>query len=135
MKSSDPAKITHLHPYAWLWEPLASEPSLLLKSMFGAKAVYLHGQIMFCFMAKDPPWRGILVCTDRERHAALIRDFPKLKPHPVLSKWLYLEDSTDDFDRQAEKLVRLAARRDERIGVTPKASKSRRRGRLPRKGL
>ncbi len=112
--------IVRLHPYAWLWEPLAGEPSFILKSMFGAKAVYLRGQIMLCFMAKEPPWQGVLICTDRERHTALQRDFPSAKPHPVLPKWLYLEDSEDDFDRQAERLVKLVASGDERIGVVPK---------------
>ena len=113
-------KITLLHPYAWLWEPLASEPSFLLKSMFGAKAVYLRGQIMLCFMAKDPPWRGVLICTDRERHPALRRDLPQAKPHPILPKWLYLPDEADNFDRLAEKLVKLVQRGDERIGVVSK---------------
>jgi len=124
-------KITRLHPYAWLWEPLAGEPSFILKSMFGAKAVYLRGQLMLCFMAKEPPWQGILICTDRERHAALLRDFPQAMLHPVLPKWLYLADSADDFDRQAEKLVRLVAEKDPRIGVIPKARKSSRRRRGP----
>lgn len=124
--------IVRLHPYAWLWEPLANEPSFLLKSMFGAKAVYLRGQIMLCFMAKEPPWQGVLICTDRERHAALQREFPSAKPHPILAKWLYLEDSADDFDRQAERLVQLVARRDERIGIVPQAEHTGRQRKRPR---
>lgn len=43
------------------------------------------------------------------------------KPHPILTKWLYLEDSVEDFDRQAEQLVRLVAGRDARIGVVREA--------------
>jgi hypothetical protein len=93
--------------------------------MFGAKAVYLRGQIMLCFMAKDSPWRGVLICTDRERHEALRRDLPQAKPHPVLSKWLYLPDEGDNFDRQAEKLVKLVQRGDERIGVVPQPRRRR----------
>jgi len=127
--------LQRLHPYAWLWEPLMDDPTFLLRSMFGAKAVYLHGKIMLCFMARDEdPWRGVLICTDRERHCALLADFPEAKPHPVLPKWLYLPDSFDAFDRQAERLVRLVARQDPRIGVIPKP-RTRRRAGSPRRKI
>lgn len=110
-----------VHPYAWLWEPLESEPSFLLRPMFGTKAVYLDGKLVFCFAARKEPWRGVLVGTEREHHASLIAEFPELSPHPVLPKWLYLPDSLDSFDRLAERLVALARSRDPRLGVVPKA--------------
>ncbi|MBX3434611.1 MAG: hypothetical protein KF847_14930 [Pirellulales bacterium] len=119
-------RIKVVHPYAWLWEPLASDASFELRAMFGAKAVYLKGRLTFCFMAKAEPWRGVLVATDRDRHASLMADFPALSPHPVLRKWLYLPESSEAFEPVAEDLVRLARQYDSRIGVDPRPKKRKR---------
>ncbi len=100
--------------------------------MFGAKSVYLDGKLMLCFCHGEAPWHGVLVCTDRPHHAALLADLPALAPHPVLPKWLYLPADTDDFDRVAPRLVALARRRDPRLGVTPKPRKKKRRTERPR---
>lgn len=62
----------------------------------------------------------MLVVTEREHHASLKADFPSLRPHPILPKWLYLPDSAADFERCAERLVARAKSRDPRIGVFPK---------------
>ena len=122
----DIVPIKVVHPYAWLWEPLESDASFVLRAMFGAKAVYLNGKLMFCFMAKAEPWRGVLLATEREHHASLMADFPLLSPHPVLQKWLYLRESSEAFESVAQELVRLARQRDSRIGVTPQPRKRKR---------
>jgi hypothetical protein len=122
----DIVRINVVHPYAWLWEPLESDASFVLRSMFGSKAVYLNGKLMFCFMTKAEPWGGLLVATDREQHASLVADFPTLSPHPVLRKWLYLRESSEAFEQVAEVLVRLARQGDSRIGVTPQPRKRKR---------
>ena len=109
-----------VHPYAWLWEPLESEASFLLRPMFGTRAAYIDGRLVLCFSAGEEPWRGVLVCTDRTHHGSLIAEFPALVPHPVLPKWLYLSDSIDAFERLAERLVSMARRRDPRIGINPR---------------
>jgi hypothetical protein len=117
------------HPYQWLWEPLEGEPSLVLAPMFGTRAAYLDGRLYLCFSARREPWRGLLVCTDRDRQASLRADFPSLVPHPVLPKWLYLAEADAAFERTAAALVALARRRDPRLGVAPKPGRrSRRRG-------
>ena len=85
--------------------------------MFGGKAVYLDARMQLCFFAKEEPWRGMMVCTDRSLQAALRGEFPALSPHPVLPKWLYLPEASDDFERVGQRLVTLALRRDPRIGV------------------
>ena len=113
------------HPYEWLWEPLAGEATFVLRSMFGAKAAYLDGKLMLCFMAKEEPWRGVLVCTDRSHQPALQAEFPELKPHAILPKWLYLPESADRFETVAVALVGLARRRDARLGVVPPPRKRR----------
>ena len=108
-----------VHRYAWLWEPLQDEPSFVLRAMFGTKAVYLGGRLTLCFSAQAEPWRGVLVCTDRPHHAALMAEFPDLAPHPILPKWLYLPDAAATFERTAERLVARVRQRDPRIGVEP----------------
>ena len=93
--------------------------------MFGTKAVYLDGQLVFCFAAKSEPWRGVLVCTDRVHQASLRAEFPALSPHPILPKWLYLPEAENDFERVAERLVRAVRGRDPRIGVAASGKKRR----------
>jgi hypothetical protein len=123
MRAPDKIKIARVHPHAWLWEPLEADATFVLRPMFGTKAVYLDGKLMFCFAAKKEPWRGLLIATDRSHHASLIAELPSLAPHPILPKWLYLSEASDAFERQAEKLVRLARRHDMRIGVFPPSGK------------
>ncbi len=128
MGKSAPANIDRIHPvhpHHWLWEPLEIDPTFVLRSMFGTKAAYLGGQLMLCFCASQEPWQGMLVCTDRIRHAALLVEFPELVEHPILPKWLYLPESSDRFERTAVRLVSLAIKRDPRIGVTPQPRKTR----------
>lgn len=121
-----PGKVRQPHRYAWLWEPLESDATFVLRSMFGAKAAYLDGKIMLCFCAGEEPWRGVLVCTDRAHHPALLAEFPTLAPHSILAKWLYLPESADRFEPLVTRLVILARQRDPRLGVLPKHKKSRR---------
>jgi hypothetical protein len=100
--------------------------------MFGGKSAYLDGKLMLYFAAKEEPWRGVLVCTDRSHHAALIAAFPALAPHPVLPKWLYLPEAADDFESVASRLVALARRRDPRLGVFPQPRRKTARARSRR---
>ena len=117
------ARIVHRH--AWLWEPLESQPGFLLRSMFGAKAAYLDGRLVLCFCTGEEPWRGLLVPTDRAHHDSLRAEFPALVIHPILTKWLYLPETADAFERTGQTLVTLARRRDARLGVLPQPKKSR----------
>jgi hypothetical protein len=117
------AKAKPVHPHQWLWEALESDPSFVLRPMFGGRAAYLDGRLMLFFAAKTEPWCGVLLCTDRIHHASLQTDFAELTPHPILPKWLYLPETVDTFERTATRLVRLARQRDPRLGVTPQARK------------
>ena len=123
--ADQPLRGRKTHRYEWLWEPLEGDPTFVLRTMFGAKAAYVGGRMMLCFCAGKEPWRGVLVCTDRERHAALQADFPELTPHKILPKWLYLPESADSFERTAAALVGLARRRDPRVGIVPGAKRKR----------
>lgn len=128
-------RVRPIHRHAWLWEPLESDPTFVLRAMFGAKAVYLDGKMVLCFCGGEEPWCGLLVCTDRDRQPALCAEFPVLTPHPILPKWLYLPETADRFEAIAAQLVKLARARDPRLGIVPKprrpqtAKQSRRVGR------
>ncbi len=127
----DTVRAKAVHPLQWLWEPLEADVTFVLRSMFGAKAVYLDGKLMLCFCHGEEPWHGVLVCTDRTQHATLRADLPELAPHPVLPKWLYLSGNGADFDRRAVRVVELARRRDPRLGVMPQPRRPRKKQERP----
>jgi hypothetical protein len=129
MREDPIGRARRVHPYAWLWEPLESDATFVLSSMFGTKVVYLDGKLMLCFSARTEPWRGVLVGTEREHHASLREELPSLAPHPILPKWLYLPESADDFERVAGRLVQLARQRDPRMGARPKEKRPGKKGR------
>ena len=125
-------QVRPVHPLQWLWEPLESDRTFVLRAMFGAKAVYLDGKLMLCFCHGKEPWHGVLICTDRSHHASLVTDLPTLSPHPVLPKWLYLSASAVDFDATGPRLAQLARQRDARLGVAPRPKKRPSRARANR---
>jgi hypothetical protein len=116
-------KLPHKHVLQWLVEPVETEPSFLQKHMFGCQGVYLFGRLVFVLAARAEPWSGLLVCTSHEFHASLIDEYPCLRPHPVLGKWLYLPQTDDAFEENAPKLVLQALEKDPRIGVEPDESR------------
>jgi hypothetical protein len=113
------SNVPHKHVLQWVVEPVETEPSFLQKHMFGCQGIYLFGRLVFVLAAKPEPWNGLLVCTSREFHSSLINEYPSLRPHPVLGKWLYLPQTNETFDENAPKLVLQALRNDPRIGVEP----------------
>jgi len=113
--------------HLWLLDPLADEPTLLVRSMFSGQAVYLDGRMVLYLADRAEPWRGVCVPMERDQHAALIAELPALAPHPALPKWLYLPEAADTFERDAQWLVsRIQAiqARDLRIGIIPPLRKS-----------
>ncbi len=128
-------RATPVHPYAWLWEPLLSRHDVELRRMFSGQSLYIAGRLSLHFVAKEDPWRGVMVCTEREHHAALLADFSDLRPHPILPKWLYLPESADAFEKVARQLVILAGARDPRFGIVSPAKKKSKSSRAARHGL
>ena len=98
-------RLKAVHRHQWLWEPLETEPTCLLRTLVGAKAVNLDGKRMNSFCAREEPWRGLLPGTDQPRHAPLQAEFPELTPHPILPRWLYLPETSDRFERSAVRIV------------------------------
>lgn len=114
-----------VHPLLDLLEPLDGEPTLLVKPMFGGKAVYLDGRFVVFLAYQEEPWRGLLFPTEREHQPALIADRPALVPHAVLSKWLYLSEASPRFETDAAWLIQLVRQRDPRLGIEPGQKKRR----------
>jgi hypothetical protein len=131
-RRQDLGHVRVIHPLQWLWEPLETDRTFMLRSMFGAKAVYLDGKLMLCFCHGQEPWQGMLICTDHGHHASLQAEFSSLSPHPILSKWLYLRVGVSDFELTGEHLVQLVRQRDPRIGIASRPRKKRRPTRAQR---
>jgi len=117
MKTRSPVKSVNRH--RWLLEPLEEEPTLIVRSMFSGLAVYLDGRMVLYLADRAEPWRGVAVPMEREQQAALIADCPALAPHSQLPKWLYLPESAETFERDAQWIVARIRQRDPRIGIVP----------------
>ena len=108
------------HPLQWVVEPLAEEPSYIERAMFGCRGCYLYGRLVLVLAARGKePWNGLLVPTEREHQPTLRRDHKNLIIHPVLKKWLYVPESSDDFEESARAIVESILANDPRIGVEP----------------
>lgn len=119
------------------FEELETNPSFMTKRMFGALAVYLNG-LNVAVLSESPGdrtyrgikykfdiWDGVLIPTNREFHLSLQAEFPELVPHPVLGKWLFLPQQTENFDEILTRIIRLIRRKDIRIGILPGQKKKR----------
>lgn len=113
----------------WMFEPFERDATYVRKRMFGCDAAYVGGRLCVVAADRGEPWNGLLVCTSKERHAALVDGMPALHPHPVLGKWLYVSQHDAAFETIAEKVVSLVLAGDPRIGVEP-TPRSRGRGKL-----
>jgi len=120
-----PKAVKAEHALQWLADPLAGEPTFVLKSWFGGRTIMLDGNHQLFLTTQGEPWQGVLVCTFHEHQDSLRAEFPSLLKHPVLGKWLYLPESGETFERDARRLVQLVRERDPRIGIPPSPKKKR----------
>ncbi|WP_277182516.1 hypothetical protein [Caballeronia sp. BR00000012568055] len=111
----------------WIFDAFEHDETYFRKRMFGCDAAYIDGLLCLIAADRDAPFNGLLVCTSKERHDALMEEMPALKPHPVIGKWLYVPQADADFEDAAARLTALVLARDERIGVEPTPRKSRRK--------
>jgi hypothetical protein len=130
LKRTMPSKIRN--SLLWIFDALEREATYVRKPMFGCDAAYLDG--LLCLIAADraTPFNGLLVATSHDRQEALIGEFPALRPHPVLGKWLYVPQDDAAFEDTAEALVALVLARDPRVGVEPKPRKRSGKSILPK---
>jgi len=134
--SKRPQRQYHLQ---WVFSAFDEHPTFATKRMFGGLAAYCHGRMVMVLMEDPdeysyrgveyayPIWDGILLPTEREFHPSLLDEFPDLDNHPVLPKWLYLPQVTENFERLAEKLADRIVANDERFGIYPKPPRVRKK--------
>ena len=129
--AEQPVKSTGLSKtfeHEWIFEPFAEHRTFFTKRMFGGLAVYLFERQMLVLVEPTKSgrwkWHGVLVCTDHVHQASIRAQFPALRPHEVLRKWLFVESTHDDFESTMEAVAKRIARDDPRFGIVPK----RRRG-------
>jgi hypothetical protein len=108
----------------WIFDAFAERVTFFTKRMFGGLAAYLHERQMLVLVEPTQTgrwkWHGVLVCTAHEHHASIRADFPALKPHPVLRKWLYIDSTHRDFESTVQSVAKQIARNDPRFGVAPR---------------
>jgi hypothetical protein len=104
----------------WVIESLEEERTYFEKTMFGCLAVYLHGRLTLLLSSGEEPWNGLLIPTDHQFHDSIRQDFPDIVQHPVLKKWLYLREVSENFETVAQDIVEALKLNDMRFGVEPK---------------
>ena len=111
----------------WIFEALVDDPSFFTKRMFGGLAAYLFGRMMMVLVQPTTTgrwdWHGVLICTEHAHQRAIIKEFPRLAPHDVLKKWLYIDSRDDDFESTMERVTGAIARDDQRFGIHPQPKK------------
>jgi hypothetical protein len=125
-----PRKLKREHPLEWLAEPVATDPTFVLKSWFGGRSIMLRGKHQLFLTTQGEPWQGVLVCTFHEHQPSLLAEIPALRQHPVLKKWLYLRETAETFETDARRLVQLARAGDPRLGVAPSPRKQRKQEKI-----
>jgi len=109
----------------WILEPLAGRATFFTKRMFGGLAAYVHDRQMLVLVEPTKTgrwtWHGVLVCTDYAHHTSICAEFPGLKPHDVLQKWLYIDSTHRKFESTMEAVARCMARDDQRFGIVPRS--------------
>lgn len=121
-------KSARSHPLLWIVEPLMTDREYFDKPMFGCRGCYMRGRLVLVLAANRKPWDGLLVATDRAHHESLRAEFPSLRPHSVLGKWLYISLKDESFETTAREIVERIRRRDPRIGVESKRKVRGKRG-------
>jgi hypothetical protein len=113
----------------WILQAFDDHPTFFTRRMFGGLAVYLFGRQMMVLVEPTRTgrwkWHGVLICTDHAHHPAIVAEFPRLAPHDILKKWLYIESGHADFEPTMEQVAAAIARGDARFGIHPRPRKER----------
>jgi hypothetical protein len=107
-------------PLLWVVEPIMDEPSYIDRAWFGCRAIYLHGRLMLVLCSGEEPWKGLLIPTEKEFHESIRQEFETVVQHPVLKKWMYLPENSEDFESVSSEIVNAIRIGEQRFGVEPK---------------
>ncbi len=120
-------KIKKTIPFNFVIDNLfAIEP--IVKSMFGAYAIYSGEKIVLILRDKNDEDSGVWLATIPEHHASLKKDFPSMRSIKVFgsneSSWQVLPANSDDFETSVNLLCDFILKGDVRIGRIPKPKKT-----------
>jgi hypothetical protein len=103
----------------------AAEP--IVKSMFGACAIYTGNKIVLILRDKNDEDSGVWIATTPEHHASLKKDFPNMRSIKIfgsgVSSWQVLPIEADDFETSVNCACDFILKGDIRIGKIPKPKK------------
>lgn len=68
-------------------------------------------------------WNGCMFPVEKDLHHEVLQNFPFLINHPVLPKWLYLPAESEDFENNADLILKELRRRNTWFGTFPKQKK------------
>lgn len=118
----------------WILEAFAGRPTFFTKRMFGGLAAYLHERQMLVLVEPTKTgrwkWHGVLVCTSHADQASIRADFPALRPHRVLRKWLYIDSMHEEFESTIQAVATRMVRNDRRFGIVPRSARLKGRKKL-----
>lgn len=116
--------------HEWIFEAFVEHPTFFTKSMFGGLAAYLFQRQMLLLVEPTKSgrwnWHGVLVCTNYEHHASIQAEFPALRPHEILRKWLFIDSAHEDFEPTMQAVAERMRSNDPRFGVAPATANPRR---------
>ena len=119
----------------WILETFDGHPTFFTRRMFGGLAAYLFERQMLVLVEPTKTgrwqWHGVLICTDHAHQQSIRADFPALRPHGVLRKWLYVDSIHPTFESTMDAVAARMAANDARFGIEPR-SKLARAGRVGR---
>ena len=69
----------------------------------------------------------MLIPTEHEFHDSIRQEFKYVVRHPVLKKWIYLPEASEDFESVASDIVEAISINDLRFGIEPKERKPKKR--------
>ena len=107
----------------------------LRKPMFGGRAYYFNEKLILTIFEnpgdrqyKDKIvsydiWNGCMFPVEREHLAKVLEKFPQLFNHPILGKWLYAPQDTEDFEDLVTKILRQVPGKMDLFGVIVKPKK------------
>ena len=65
-------------------------------------------------------WNGCMFPVEKDLHPEVLQAFPFLINHPILPKWLYLPAESEDFENNADLILKEIRRRNAWFGTFPK---------------
>lgn len=122
-RSRDDLPVAQAIPFAFVLDELEGL-ELLVRPMFGCRAVYVGERIVMVLRKKGDADSGVWIATEIAHHAALRALLPSLRSIGVLGSgvtaWQNLPEDADTFEDEVLRACALVRAGDPRIGRVPK---------------